>query len=314
MITKLFDLRPKASSKATHHQTTYYPKRSNVLRRNTIVLYLLIHETVLRLRRIIRHFDLIVNNVVHLAILAQLLHQFADGDAAEIGRQPGQMLDVAVILVDRSAFVLGVCEHEDVLRDDLAGTFGDFPDFVVFADEGAVFGDGAALGDEPGHVEHFELAVVIVPWMISIGEEEGRKNKEEKQGYLPPARGFGMLAAIILAHNLGTIMLSGGPARDLDPLGVRFQLAKSLHQGAANHGRPAVRRLHDFDRRINSCTNGLAKIRILSKSADKKYRFNFLLGSSDLTSDECYNLFDNGIEDRFDLSAAHFELAPSDTL
>lgn len=77
------------------------------------------------------------------------------------------MLDVSSsMLVDGGAFVVRVREHQNVLRDDLAGAFGDFPHFVIFADEGTVFGHGAAFGDEPGHVEDFELAVVVVPVQV----------------------------------------------------------------------------------------------------------------------------------------------------
>ena len=105
-----------------------------------------------------------MNHIIQLAIFPRPLHQFAHGDAAEVRRQSGQMLDVSSsVLVDGGALVVRVREHQYVLRDYLAGAFGDFPHFVVFAGEGAVFGHGAAFGDEPGHVEDFELAVVVVP-------------------------------------------------------------------------------------------------------------------------------------------------------
>ena len=104
-----------------------------------------------------------MNNIIRPAIFPYLLHQFAHGDAAEVRRQSRQMLDVSSVLVYGGTLVVRVREHQYVLRDDLAGAFGDSPHFVVFADEGAVFGYGAAFGDEPGHVEDFELAVVVVP-------------------------------------------------------------------------------------------------------------------------------------------------------
>ena len=144
-----------------------FPPLSNIFCRNAIILDQLIYETVLGLRRVIRHHNLIVDDVVHLTILTQLLHQLNGGDATQISRQSREMLDLSTIFVDRGTLVLGVSEHEDVLRDNLAGAFGDLPDFVVFSDEGAIFGDGAAFGDEPGHVEDFELAVVVIPIMVS---------------------------------------------------------------------------------------------------------------------------------------------------
>ena len=140
---------------------------SNILRSNTVILDLLINKTILRLRRKIRHLNLIMDHIIHLAVFPQSLHQFAHGDAAEVRRQSGQMLDVSFsLLVNGGALVVRVGEHQDVLRDDLPGAFGDFPYFVVFADEGAVFGYGAAFGDEPGHVEDFELAVVVIPVQV----------------------------------------------------------------------------------------------------------------------------------------------------
>ena len=123
-----------------------------------------------------------------------------------------------------------------------------------------------------------------------------------------------MLAAIILAHDLCTIMLSCRPACYLDSLRIWFQLAKSLHQGTSNDRGPAVRRLHDLDSRINGCTDSLSKIGTLSKTADEENRFDFLLGGSNLTSDQCYDFVHDRIEDGFDLGTVHLELAPSDTL
>lgn len=90
------------------------------------------------------------------------------------------MLDVSTILVDRSTLVLWVCEHKDILRDNLARAFRDLPDFVIFAREGAVFRDGAAFGDEPGHVEDFEFAIVVVPDMISISKEKDEPDTDHQ--------------------------------------------------------------------------------------------------------------------------------------
>lgn len=59
---------------------------SNVLCRNTIILDLLIHKTILRLRRVIRHLNLIVDDIIHVSVLAQPLRQLADGDATQIRR------------------------------------------------------------------------------------------------------------------------------------------------------------------------------------------------------------------------------------
>ena len=205
------------------------------------------------------------------------------------------MLDVSSsVLVDGGALVVRVREHQDVLRDDLAGAFGDFPHFVVFADEGAVFGYGAAFGDEPGHVEDFELAVVVVPmqvrWtMVSYPRTvliRGRENGEKRDGDdVPPACGLCMLATIISAHDLGTIVFPRSPGRDFDSLGVRFQLAETFHQGASDDRCPAIGRLHDFDGRVNGCADGLAEIGVLAKTADEEDSLDFLLSGGDLATD-----------------------------
>ena len=155
---------------------------SNIFCYDTVVLDLLIDQTILCLRGKKRHLNLIMDNVIQLPIFPYPLHQFAHGDAAEVRRQPGQMLDVSSssVPVDGSALVVRVREHEDVLRDDLAGAFGDFPHLVVFAGEGVVFGYGAAFGDEPGHVEDFELAVVVVPVLGVVGDGQLSTYRAEK--------------------------------------------------------------------------------------------------------------------------------------
>ncbi len=109
-------------------------------------------------------------HTIPIPILAHLLHQLRHRDATQISRQSRQMLYVGPVFVYRRALLVRVRKHEDVLRDGLARAVGDFPDFVVFADEGAVFGYGAAFGDEPAHVEDFELAVVVVAGgLVSTG-------------------------------------------------------------------------------------------------------------------------------------------------
>ena len=153
------------------------PNLSNILRDDTIILDLLVHKTILRLSRVIRHLDLIVDDIIHLPVLTQLLHQLTDRNATEICRQSGQVLDVSAVLVDRRAFIVRVRKHEDVLRNDLARAFGDLPDLVIFPDESAFFGDRATFGNEPGHFEYLELAVVIIPATTTISNAVYQKGR-----------------------------------------------------------------------------------------------------------------------------------------
>ena len=53
---------------------------SDILRRNAIVLDLFINKTVLRLRRVISHLYLVIDDIVHLSVPTQLLQEFADRD------------------------------------------------------------------------------------------------------------------------------------------------------------------------------------------------------------------------------------------
>ena len=94
-----------------------------------------------------------------------------------------------------------------------------------------------------------------------------------------------MLAAIIFAHDLGTIVLPGRPSRDLDSFRIRFQLAEPFHEGTPDDGSPAVWRLHDFDGRVNSRTDGFAKVRVLAETTDQEDSLDFLLCGGDLASD-----------------------------
>lgn len=75
------------------------------------------------------------------------------------------MPHVGPILIDRRTLIIWIRIHENVLRDGLPRPFGHAPYFMILADEGAIFCYGAAFGDEPGHVEDFELAVVVVAGM-----------------------------------------------------------------------------------------------------------------------------------------------------
>ena len=233
-----------------------------------------------------------MDNIIHLAIFPKPLHQFGHGDTAEVRRQSCQMLDVSFsVLVGGGALVVRVREHQDVLRDDLPGAFGDFPYFVVSADEGAVFGHGAAFGDEPGHVEDFELAVIVIPVQVRsqlsvylAGQRDA--NGDERYGDdLPPACGLCMLATVVSTHYLGTVVFPRSPRRDLDSLCVRFQLAETFHQGASYDRCPAVRRLHDFDGRVNCRTDGLAEVGILAETTNEEDSFDFLLSSGNLSAD-----------------------------
>ena len=123
-----------------------------------------------------------------------------------------------------------------------------------------------------------------------------------------------MLAAVILAHDLRTVMFPSRSSRDLDSLRVWFQLTETLHQGASDDRSPAIWGLHDFGGGVNGRTDGFAKVGVLANTTDQQHGLDLLLSGSDLAPDQCDDFVHNGIEDGFDLGAVHLELATSDAL
>ena len=275
-----------------NHASSSHQKSSDILRRNTIIPHPLIHERILRAGAIIRHLDIIIHHIIPLPILAHIPRQLPRGDAAQIRRQPRQVLDIACLLVDRCACVVRILTHEDILRDGLPCAFAAEPDFVVVFHERFVFGDGGVFGDEPRHVVDFILAIVFIP-------EAGR---------------FRVPRGVVLAHDLGAVVLPCRSSCDLDSLCRWGQLAEAFHEGAADDGSPAVWRLHHFDVRVDVRADGFAEVGILAEAADHEHGVDALVGRCDLAFYQGDDFLDNRLEYLRYFSAGHTEFSSANAL
>ena len=275
-----------------HFLFSFYSSPLNILRANTIIPHPLINQRVLGARAVIRHLDIIIHNVIIPPILAPPPLQFPNRDTAQIGRQPRQMLDApardtipahASIFVDRRAGIVRIFVHEDILRDRLAGALEHFPHLVVMLDKGLVLGDGAPLGDEPAHVVHFALAVVLVPETAALG----------------------VLRAVVFAHNLRAVVFPRAAALHLDPFGRGRQFAETFHERAAHDGGPAVGGLHDFDARVDGGADRFAQVGVLPEAADHEHCVDFFVGCGDLPAHKGDDFCHDGLEDFGDFRAGH---------
>ena len=132
--------------------------------------------------------------------------------------------------------------------------------------------------------------------------------------YPQPGRALNMLATIVFAHDLRSIMLPRRPTRNLDSLGIRLQLTQPFHQRTSHNGSPAVWGLHDFNIRIDGGSNGLAEIGVLAKTSDQEDRFYLFVGGCDLAADEGDDFVDDRVEHVFHVGACHLEFSASDAL